>query len=168
MQKYMYYNFPPRFERHNSGVQSTAMPPKSTSTTKQIREAGAVVHACAHLVLDDRTSKKYFGNRGFSTIKLQGVVKSSTNGKTKPDDRAQWTLNVDFTLPDTGGASHEVINVDILARNCTPGELPALRWYGVGGEWINKGIPYYVAMERKPDNCIEVQDVADVIRGIIL
>ena len=141
---------------------------KLTSTTKQIREAGAVVHACAHLVLDDRTSKKYFGNRGFSTIKLQGVVKSSTNGKTKPDDRAQWTLNVDFTLPDTGGASHEVINVDILARNCTPGELPALRWYGVGGEWINKGIPYYVAMERKPDNCIEVQNVADVIRGIIL
>ena len=41
-------------------------------------------------------------------------------------------------------------------------------WYGVGGEWINKGIPYYVAMERKPDNCIEVQNVADVIRGIIL
>ena len=61
-----------------------------------------------------------------------------------------------------------MINVDILARNCTLGELPALRWYGVGGEWINKGIPYYVAMERKPDNCIEVQDVADVIRGIIL
>jgi hypothetical protein len=119
-------------------------PPKSTSAAKQIREAGTTVHACAHLVLGDRTAKKYFGNRGFSTIKLQGVVVSSTDGKTKSDDRAQWTLNVDFTLPDTGGASHEVINVDILARNCTPGELPALRWYGVGGEWINKGIPCYM------------------------
>ena len=88
MQKYMYYNFPPRFERHNSGVQSTAMPPKSTSTTKQIREAGAVVHACAHLVLGDRTSKKYFGNRHVNSTKLQGVVKSANDGSTKPDDRA--------------------------------------------------------------------------------
>ena len=78
----------------NSGVRSTAMPPKLTSATKQIREAGAVVHACAHLVLGDRTSKRYFGNRNFSTIKLQGVVVSFTDGKTKPNDWAQWTLNV--------------------------------------------------------------------------
>jgi len=111
------------------------MPPKSTSTTKQIREAGAVVHACAHLILGDRTAKRYFGNRGFNSVKLQGVVKSSTDGKTKLNDRAQWTLNVDFTLPDTGGASHELINVDILARNCTPGELPALHWYLVWCGW---------------------------------
>ena len=101
------------------------MPPKLISTTKQIKEAGAFVHACAHLILGDRTAKRYFGNRNFNGIKLQDVVKSSTNGKTKPNDQAQWTLNVDFTLPDTGGASHEVINRDILARNCTPGELPA-------------------------------------------
>ena len=88
MQKYMYYNFPPRFEWHNSGVQSTAMPPKSTSTTKQIREAGAVVHACAHLVLGEKNSKRYFGNRHFNSTKLQGVVKSANDGSTKPDDRA--------------------------------------------------------------------------------
>ena len=88
MQKYMYYNFLPQFERHNSGVRSTTMPPKSTYAANQMRKAGAVVHACAHLVLGDRTSKKYFGNRGFSTIKLQGVVVSSTDGKAKSDDRA--------------------------------------------------------------------------------
>jgi hypothetical protein len=43
-----------------------------------------------------------------------------------------------------------------------------IRWYGVGGEWINKGSPHYVAMERKPDNGIEVQNVADVTTGIML
>ena len=44
----------------------------------------------------------------------------------------------------------------------------------VGMVWVENGstkvyhIICYVAMERKPDNCIEVQDFADVIRGIIL
>ena len=38
----------------------------------------------------------------------------------------------------------------------------------MGGEWINKGSPHYVAMERKPDNGIEVQNVADVTMGIML
>ena len=26
------------------------------------------------------------------------------------------------------------------------------RWYGHGGDWINIGLPMYVAMERKPEN----------------
>ena len=25
------------------------------------------------------------------------------------------------------------------------------RWYGRGGEWINIGLPMYIAIERKPD-----------------
>jgi hypothetical protein len=98
------------------------MPPKSTTATKQIREAGAVVHACAHLALGERKAKKYFGNRNISSTLLQGVVKSSNDGRKKTGDRANWELNVDFTLPNTDGTSHEVVNVDILARNCTLGE----------------------------------------------
>ena len=46
-------------------------------------------------------AKRYFGNRHFSTIKLQGVVVSSTDGKMKPDNRAQWKLNV-LQHPVTG------------------------------------------------------------------
>ena len=64
------------------------MPPKSTSAANQMRKAGAVVHACAHLVLGDKNSKRYFGNRHFNSTKLQGVVKSTKDGSTKPDDRA--------------------------------------------------------------------------------
>ena len=88
MQKFMYYNFPPQFERHNSGVRSTTMPPKSTYAANQMRKAGAVIHACAHLVLGDKNSKRYFGNRHVSSTKLQGVDKSANDGSTKPDDRA--------------------------------------------------------------------------------
>ncbi len=27
------------------------------------------------------------------------------------------------------------------------------RWYGQGGHWINHGLPQYVAIDRKPENC---------------
>ena len=32
------------------------------------------------------------------------------------------------------------------------------RWYGLGGSWINKGLPMYVAMDRKPEDGAEIQD----------
>ena len=35
------------------------------------------------------------------------------------------------------------------------------RWYGLGGHWINIGLPNYVAMERNPDNGCEIQDTCD-------
>jgi len=77
------------------------MPPKSTSATKQIREAGAAVHACAHLILGERTAKKYYGNKRWNSYYLSGVLVSSTDGKTKPNDRAKWTLNVNFDIVET-------------------------------------------------------------------
>jgi Transposase IS4 len=30
------------------------------------------------------------------------------------------------------------------------------RWYGQGGEWINHGLPFYVAIDRKPENGCEI------------
>ena len=35
------------------------------------------------------------------------------------------------------------------------------RWYGLGGHWINMGLPNYVAMDRKPENGCEIQDACD-------
>ncbi len=35
------------------------------------------------------------------------------------------------------------------------------RWYGLGGLWINIGLPMYVAIDRKPENGCEIQDSAD-------
>jgi len=35
------------------------------------------------------------------------------------------------------------------------------KWYGLGGHWINMGLPNYVAMDRKPENGCEIQDPCD-------
>ena len=32
------------------------------------------------------------------------------------------------------------------------------RWYGLGGHWINMELPMYVAMDRKPEDGMEIQD----------
>jgi hypothetical protein len=43
-----------------------------------------------------------------------------------------------------------------------------IRWYGVGGAFVNAGLPMYLALERKPDNSGEIQNLADVASGIML
>ena len=42
------------------------------------------------------------------------------------------------------------------------------RWYGLGGFWINKGLPHYVAIDRKPENGCEIQNLADGQSGLML
>ncbi len=42
------------------------------------------------------------------------------------------------------------------------------RWYGLGGHWIEKGLPHYAAMDRKPENGCELQDTAYGRSGIML
>ena len=36
-----------------------------------------------------------------------------------------------------------------------------VRWYGVGGDWINAGLPFYVAMDHNSENGCEIQDACD-------
>ena len=42
------------------------------------------------------------------------------------------------------------------------------RWYGLGGNWINMGLPHYVAMDRKPEDGCEIQNACDGISGIMM
>lgn len=42
------------------------------------------------------------------------------------------------------------------------------RWYGLGGNWINLGLPHYVAMDRKPEHGCEIQNCCDGITGIMM
>jgi Transposase IS4 len=41
------------------------------------------------------------------------------------------------------------------------------RWYGLGGHWINMGLPMYVAIDRKPEDGLEIQDTCCAKRGIM-
>ena len=42
------------------------------------------------------------------------------------------------------------------------------RWYGQGGDWINHGLPMYVAIDRKPENGCEIQDACCGRTGVML
>ena len=59
------------------------------------------------------------------------------------------------------------------AYNFVPGEYicideSMIRWYGHGGGWINRGLPHYIAIDRKPENGLEVQNAACGDSGIML
>jgi heat shock protein HspQ len=42
------------------------------------------------------------------------------------------------------------------------------RWYGQGGDWINHGLPMYVAIDRKPENGCEIQDACCGRSGVMI
>jgi Transposase IS4 len=42
------------------------------------------------------------------------------------------------------------------------------RWYGQGGEWINHGLPKYVAIDRKPENGCEIQNTVCAKSGVMI
>lgn len=42
------------------------------------------------------------------------------------------------------------------------------RWYGQGGDWINHGLPMYIAIDRKPENGCEIQDSCCGKSGVML
>ena len=42
------------------------------------------------------------------------------------------------------------------------------KWYGQGGGWTDRGVPMYVAIDRKPENGCEIQHTACGRSGIML
>ena len=42
------------------------------------------------------------------------------------------------------------------------------RWYGLGGGWINIGIPMYIAVDRKPENGCDTHNSACGKSGVML
>eukprot|EP00977_Amphora_coffeiformis_P024561 scaffold16227_cov128-Amphora_coffeaeformis.AAC.1 len=43
-----------------------------------------------------------------------------------------------------------------------------VQWYGIGGDWINEGLPIYVDIDRKPESGCEIQNICDGKSGIML
>ena len=40
-------------------------------------------------------------------------------------------------------------------------------WYGLGGHWISKGLPHYVALDRKPNNGAKICNSCCGVTGIL-
>ena len=67
--------------------------------------------------------------------------------------------------------------VDIFHRHREEAFVPSewicvdesiLRWYGLGGKWINIGLPMCIAIDRKPDSGYEIQKSACDRSGIMM
>ena len=41
-------------------------------------------------------------------------------------------------------------------------------WYGIGGHWINAGLPQYISIDINPENGFDIQNAADLVSGIIM
>jgi hypothetical protein len=42
------------------------------------------------------------------------------------------------------------------------------RWYGQGRDWINAGLPHYVAIDQKPENGCEIQTACCGTSGVMM
>ena len=62
--------------------------------------------------------------------------------------------------------SYRATNVQPSEQICVDESMS--RWYGNGGDWINLGIPQYIAIDRKPENGGEIQDASCGQSGIML
>ena len=39
-------------------------------------------------------------------------------------------------------------------------------WYGIGGPWINAGLPQHIKIDRNPENGYDIHNAADEFSGI--
>lgn len=110
------------------------------------------------------------GKTGMSRHRFDMLFRAMRFGE-QPDQRPldmtseqfRWKLLDDFVLNfNLHRATTFIPSEDI----CVDESIS--RWYGLGGSWINIGLPQYIAMERKPDNGCEIQNAACGKSGVML
>ena len=122
-----------------------------------------------------KSSTKYipapaFGQTGMSRNRFDDIWSSivwskqaAARGEDQSHEGHRWEL-VEHHVANFN--SHRKIYVRPSSVLCVDESIS--RWYGLGGHWINLGLPMYVAMERKPEDGGEIQDVCDGTCGILL
>ena len=111
-----------------------------------------------------------FGNTGMSRSRfdlLYTHIRFSNQPEERPlgltHERWRWMLVDDFVDAFNRYREQSFLPSDLL---CVDESFS--RWYGLGGYWINKGLPQYVAMERKPEAGCEIQDACCGRSGVML
>jgi len=80
-----------------------------------------------------------------------------------PADQHRWMLVDDFVSRFN---AHRVSHFNPSHVICVDESIS--RWYGLGGTWINAGLPFYVAIDRKPENGCEIQNSCCAKSGIMM
>jgi hypothetical protein len=111
-----------------------------------------------------------FGRTGMSRQRFDDLwmcIRFSNQPKVRPpemsSERYRWKLVDDFVMEYNDYRKKSFIPSEML---CVDESIS--RWYGQGGEWINKGLPMYVAIDRKPENGCEIQTCACGKSGVML
>jgi len=109
---------------------------------------------CKHIPAPD------FGKTGMSRQRFDDLwhhMEWSYQVPQRPDDmsseRHRWCLVQDFIDRINEHRVSYFHPSDII---CVDESIS--RWHGLGGSWINKGLPMYVAIDRKPEDGCEIQD----------
>ena len=94
-------------------------------------------------------------------------IRWSKQPRTRPEAMAheayRWMLVDDFVKAFN---DHRAATFSPSEELCVDESM--VRWYGLGGDWINIGLPHYVAIDRKPENGAEIQDSCDGKSGVML
>jgi hypothetical protein len=98
------------------------------------------------------------------------TITSNIRFSHQPDEQAdetsvqyRWMLVNDFIDAINRHRKNHVVPSEII---CVDESIS--RWYGIGGSWIDVGIPHYVAIDRKPENGCEIQNMACGRGGFML
>jgi len=101
-----------------------------------------------------------FGQTGISRQRFDDLwrfMEWSYQPYPRPEDMSsehwRWCLVQDFI--DRVNA-HRVAHFHPSDTICVDESIS--RWCGLGGSWINKGLPHYVSIDRKPEDGAEIQD----------
>jgi hypothetical protein len=111
-----------------------------------------------------------FGATGMKRHRFEDIMRD-VRWSDQPEVRAegggfkqhQWLLVDDFVKRFN---VHRAANVQPSKQICVDESMS--RWYGNGGNWVNLGIPQYIAIDRKPENGGEIQDASCGKCGIML
>lgn len=110
-----------------------------------------------------------FGKRtGLSRSRFDAVwscvtFSAQTGTASDASEQSRWQLIDDFVASIN---QHRAAHVTPSESICVDESMS--RWYGQGGKWISRGLPAYVAIDRKPENGCEIQNAACGRSGIML
>lgn len=111
-----------------------------------------------------------FGRTGMTRQRFDAIwryIRFSDQPSVRPQgmssEHYRWRLVDDFV---TNINDHRAATIFPSDRICVDESIS--RWYGLGGFWINTGLPQYVAIDRKPENGCEIQNSACGESGVML
>lgn len=97
---------------------------------------------------------------------IRSSLRFSGNGVTEEQGYARWDFVTDFVQATNDHRRSYVTHMTPSEALCIEERIS--RWYGLGGHLIDVGLPHYTALDRKPENALEMKTVCYGRSGTML